>query len=114
MTWLLSHNLDHGKVDQLCQNMWKDLPQQDAVEIIRQESWGTQVLAYPVNKQKRAIYVFFALKATPEALHEVERRLRIQENVLRFLSVRCDQSSTDASPLAVDLKETEEQKEIVE
>ena len=52
------------------------------------QEWGLRDLAFLVAKQRRAFYVLFEYRATPAALAEVERNLRLADPVLRFVSVR--------------------------
>jgi len=52
------------------------------------QEWGLRDLAFLVAKQRRAFYVLFEYRATPAALAEVERNLRLTDAVLRFVSVR--------------------------
>lgn len=61
------------------------------------QEWGTRELAYPVEKQRRAIYVLFEYRLGADTLKELERNIKLMDPVLRFLSVRQDE---DAPPAA--------------
>lgn len=61
------------------------------------QEWGLRELAFAVAKQRRAFYLLFEFKATPEALHEIERNLRLMDVVLRFISVRQAENAPPAS-----------------
>ena len=52
------------------------------------ENWGKRRLAYEIKKQREGAYVVFELSAEPATVKEFERQLRLNENVLRFLSTR--------------------------
>ena len=52
------------------------------------QEWGLRDLAYLIAKQRRAFYVLFEYRATPAALLEVERNLKLMDSVLRLVSVR--------------------------
>jgi small subunit ribosomal protein S6 len=52
------------------------------------QEWGLRELAYPIAKQRRALYVLLEYRATPQALVEVERNLKLMDAVVRFISVR--------------------------
>ena len=52
------------------------------------QEWGLRDLAFLIAKQRRAFYVLFEYRASPAALAEVERNLRLTDAVLRFVSVR--------------------------
>jgi small subunit ribosomal protein S6 len=55
---------------------------------IRQvEEWGIRDLAYRLKKQRRGYFVRLEYDSQPQALKELERNLRLSEDILRFLSV---------------------------
>src|SRR5271168_1717371 len=55
------------------------------------EVWGKRRLAYRVGKFNDGIFVLMLIDATGAAVHEVERRLRVTEPVIKFLTVRTDE-----------------------
>ena len=56
------------------------------------EKWGKRRLAYKVDKYREGAYVLFQFTSGPEAVKELERRLRVSDVVLKFLTVRIDQT----------------------
>ena len=54
------------------------------------DEWGKKKLAYEIQKMSEGFYYFIHFEAEPECPEEVERRVRIMENVLRYLCVRQD------------------------
>lgn len=56
--------------------------------LIRQEDWGTQKLAYPIRKHRQGHYIYMKYVATPDVPGEVERNIRIEDDLIRFLTVR--------------------------
>ena len=54
------------------------------------EKWGKRKLAYKVDKYREGAYVLIQFTAGPEAVMEIERRLRVSDLVLKFLTVRID------------------------
>ena len=54
------------------------------------EDWGKKKLAYEIQHMKEGFYYFVQFEAAAEAPAEIERRVRIMENVLRYLVVRKD------------------------
>ncbi len=57
----------------------------------KSEVWGKRRLAYRVGKFNDGIFVLMMIEATGAAVHEVERRLRVTEPVIKFLTVRTDE-----------------------
>ena len=56
------------------------------------DDWGKKRLAYEVQKMKEAYYYFIQFDAEPTAPIEIENRVRIMDNVIRFLCVRQDEA----------------------
>ena len=54
------------------------------------EEWGKKKLAYEIQKMKEAYYYFVQFDAEATAPIEIENRVRIMENVVRYLCVRAD------------------------
>ncbi|MGA7294189.1 MAG: 30S ribosomal protein S6 [Terriglobales bacterium] len=57
----------------------------------KSEIWGKRRLAYKVGKFHDGIFVLMIIDATGAVIHEVERRLRVTEPVIKFLTVRMDE-----------------------
>ena len=57
----------------------------------KSEVWGKRRLAYKVGRFNDGIFVLMLVEATGAAVHEVERRLRVTEPVIKFLTVRTDE-----------------------
>jgi small subunit ribosomal protein S6 len=56
------------------------------------DKWGKRRLAYRVDKFREGNYVLFQFTSGPEAVKELERRLRVSDSVLKYLTVRIDQT----------------------
>jgi len=61
-------------------------------KIEKTEHWGTRKLAYRVAKHREGMYVYQQIRTTHgELITELERRLRVQDNVIKYLTVRLDE-----------------------
>ena len=56
------------------------------------DDWGKKRLAYEIQKMNEGFYYFIHFDAEPTAPAELERHVRIMDNVLRFLCVRADEA----------------------
>lgn len=65
------------------------------------ETWGKRRLAYPINDKLEGYYVQVLFKAPPELPREIERNMRINENVMRSLVVRIDEKKHSVKPRPV-------------
>lgn len=61
-------------------------------QITNIDEWGKKRLAYEVQHMKEAFYYFIQFDAEPTAPAEIENRIRIMENIVRFLCVRQDEA----------------------
>ncbi len=59
-------------------------------EVLDQDEWGNQRLAYPINKKRNGYYVNMYFKAPGEMIAKMERALEINDNILRYLTLRLD------------------------
>ena len=59
--------------------------------IVEIDTWGRRRLAYPINKQREGYYTIYKLSLPAAAPLVLERNLRLNENVLRFLITRDDE-----------------------
>ncbi len=79
------------EVDQLIEQM-KTIVTSAGGTIDKAEKWGKRRLAYRVDKYKEGSYVLFQFNSGPDAVKEFERRLRVSDSVIKFLTVRIDQT----------------------
>ena len=56
------------------------------------EKWGKRKLAYRVDKYREGAYVLFQFSSNPDTVKEFERRLRVADQVIKFLTVRIDET----------------------
>jgi small subunit ribosomal protein S6 len=59
-----------------------------AGELLHREDWGIRTLAYPVRKFAEGRYILVRIACPVECLKEIERRFKITESVIKFLSIR--------------------------
>src|SRR3954465_7277341 len=68
-------------------------------EVKKREYWGLRNLSYRMRKNRKGHYVLFNLDAPPAAVSELERNMGINEDVLRYLTIRVDE--LEEAPSAV-------------
>ena len=59
-------------------------------EITKADVWGMKKLAYPIQKKNEGYYVVVEFKANPDFPKELDRRLKISDNVIRHIIVNKD------------------------
>lgn len=73
--------------------------------LVKIDSWGMRVLAYPVAHQRKGIYLYWRFLGGSDMVAEIERNLRLSDRVMRFYTIRVDD---DVDPGARPSEVTEE------
>lgn len=74
-----------------------DLIKAQGGKVAKTEQWGLKTLAYRVKKHRKGYYTMFAMEANGTVVNEVERQMRISDDVIRFLTVRVEEISEEPS-----------------
>ena len=88
--FLARQDLSQSQVDSLAQEATKIVEANDG-KVVLTETWGLRTLAYKVQKNRKAHYVMLRLDAPTNVIAELERQTRINEDVIRFLTIRVDE-----------------------
>src|ERR1700747_2853629 len=83
-------------VDALATHL-KTIVEGEGGKIERQEYWGLRGVAYRIKKNRKGHYVLLNINAPSAAVIELERQLKINEDVLRYLTVKVDQFDVSSS-----------------
>ncbi|HUO12386.1 MAG TPA: 30S ribosomal protein S6 [Caulobacteraceae bacterium] len=77
----------------------KALLEANGGHIAKIEYWGLRNLSYRIKKNRKGHYSLLAIDAPSDAVKEMERQLSINEDVLRYLTLRVDQLDLELSPI---------------
>jgi small subunit ribosomal protein S6 len=94
--FIASPELSEEQVDELVKYFEGIIAEQGG-ELLKTDRWGRKKLAYDVRKFSEGNYTLFELKAGPKLIAELERRYRNHESVIKYLSVRVDETQKAAS-----------------
>ena len=72
-------------------DQYKGVIEQNGGKVDKTEMWGVKSLAYRIKKNRKAHFTMFNLDAPPAAVAEMERQMRINEDILRFMTIRVDE-----------------------
>jgi small subunit ribosomal protein S6 len=89
--FILKPDAPDEEVDQFVEQLRTQLTAAGAT-VDKIDKWGKRRLAYKVDKYREGNYVLFQFSAGPEAVKELERRLRVSDVVIKFLTVRIDET----------------------
>jgi small subunit ribosomal protein S6 len=96
--FIARQDISGTQVDQLADTCTQLIADQGG-EVKKREYWGLRNLAYRMNKNRKGHYVLFNIDAPAPAIAELERTMRINEDVLRYLTLRVDEHEEGPSPV---------------
>src|SRR5690349_12375640 len=88
--YLARQDLSPQQVEELS-NQLSAVVDQMGGKVAKSEYWGVKSLTYRIKKNRKAHMTLFNLEAPPAAINEIERQERLNEDVLRYLTIRVDE-----------------------
>ncbi len=88
---------------------FKTILTDQGANILKVDEWGARKLAYPVKKQTRGSYVLLVFEAAAAVIAEFERRLRLDEKIIKFQTILLPKGTdlAAAAPVAETYEEEE-------
>ena len=75
-------------------------------KVVKKENWGLRSLAYKIKKNKKGHYFMLNLDSEPPTIFEYERQMRINEDIIRFLTIKINE--IDHKPSLLNLNNDED------
>ena len=88
--------LGDKEIKKIIDNLTNVLKKNKAI-VVSTEFWGLRPLAYKIEKNKKGHYVMLQIEGDGESIKELERNMRIDENIIRYLSLKIDNISEKPS-----------------
>ena len=95
-TFIARQDLAPNKVSELA-DKYAAVIAENGGKVTKREDWGLRNLAYKIQKNRKGYYTMFNVDAPAKAIIELERLERIDENLLRFLTVKVDELEENPS-----------------
>ena len=89
MTYIVNAVLNDDQVKGVVQRVKKMIEDNEG-EILDMQEWGNRRLAYPIKKKRNGYYVNLYMNAPGSVLPKMERALEIDDDILRYLTLRMD------------------------
>lgn len=96
--FILRQDISSSDVDKITDDFSKIIKEHGS-SVIKTEYWGLRSLAYEIGNNKKGHYVLLGLEADLDTLKELERRMKLNENIIRFSTVAVDSISKEPSPI---------------
>jgi small subunit ribosomal protein S6 len=94
--FLARQDLSQAQVDALAASATEIVEANDG-KVTKTETWGLKNLAYKIDRNRKAHFVLLNIEGPGSVVAELERQTRINEDVIRYLTVRVDEHETGPS-----------------
>lgn len=71
---------------------FSDIIKENGAKVVRTEHWGLRNLAYRIKKNRKGHYVMMHIEGPHPAVAEMERNIRLNEDILRYMTVRLEKT----------------------
>ena len=96
--FLARQDLAQAQVDAIAENA-TNIIKDNGGKVVKTETWGLRSIAYRIAKNRKAHYVMLDIDAPAPALAELERQSNINEDIIRFLTIRVDEHESGPSAM---------------
>jgi len=87
LTLVFKTELEEGKRKALLDSISKKVSGTDG-KIVKEDLWGVRTLAYPIKRKTSGYYAHYEISADPKDIKDLDKTLRVEEDVLRYLLIR--------------------------
>lgn len=92
--FIARQDMTPAQVDELTTNLTKVITDGEG-QVVKTDNWGLRSLAYKIQKNKKGYYVQMDIDAPAPTMLEMERQIRLNEEVLRYMTIRVDEFDTE-------------------
>ena len=96
--FLARQDLAQAQVDALAQTA-TDIIESNGGRVVKTETWGLRSMAYRIQKNRKAHYVMLDIEAPAPVVAELERQTQINEDVIRYMTIRVDEHEQGPSAM---------------
>jgi len=92
--FIARQDLGASQVNELAQN-FSDVIKAQGGEVVKVDNWGLKNLAYRIKKNRKGHYVLLNIVAPAQAIQEYERLMRLNEDIIRYMTVKVDEFNSE-------------------
>lgn len=96
--YIINPETDADKIEKLNDAVGK-LIEKEGGTVVRMDDIGMRNLAYPIQKKREGHYVLFEVDGTGQEIMELERRMRVNDLIIRYITVRVDEDRKKADKI---------------
>jgi small subunit ribosomal protein S6 len=88
--FIIAPNVEEGDIDTLVTQL-SDIATNQGAQVTKTDRMGRRRLAYPIGKFNEGYYVVLTIEGTGAEIAELERRMRVSDAIIRYLTIRIDE-----------------------
>ncbi|SKA28666.1 30S ribosomal protein S6 [Consotaella salsifontis] len=96
--FLARQDISSQQVDQLVEQ-YRGVIEENGGSVGKVENWGLKTLTYRINKNRKAHYTLMNISAPAAAVQEMERQMRFNEDILRYMTIRVEEHEDGPSAM---------------
>lgn len=96
--FIIRQDISSADVDKITDDFTKIVKDNNG-EVVKTEYWGLRNLAYKINNNKKGHYVLLGIKADAAVINEMDRKMKLSENIIRFQNIKVQTISSEPSPI---------------
>lgn len=89
-TFIARQDLSNAQAESLIEH-FSGVLSENGGKVVDSEYWGLKTMAYKINKNRKGHYAYLKSDAPSAAVHEMERLMRIHEDIMRVLTIKVDE-----------------------
>lgn len=97
--YIVNPDTDAERIEKLNEAVGK-LIEKEGGTVVRMDDIGIRNLAYPIQKKNQGHYVLFEVDGTGQEIMELERRMRVNDMIMRYITVRVDEDRKKADKIS--------------
>ena len=105
---ILNPELEDGQIEEALKKA-ENYVTENGGEIATQQRWGRRRLAYEIAKQKKGYFALFRFTCPPGAIKEIERRYKLADAIIRFMTVKLTPEQAKQEIISPDTAEKEDE-----
>jgi small subunit ribosomal protein S6 len=96
--FIIRQDMSSSDVDKITDD-FVNIIKNEKGSIVKTEYWGLRNLAYEIDNNKKGHYVFLGFEGNGDVVNELQRKMKLSENIIRYMTQNVKSISSDASPI---------------
>lgn len=96
--YIARQDVSPAQVDLITEEL-QNIVKENGGKVEKAEYWGLRNLQYKIKKNRKGHYSLMQIDAPSDALVEMERQMKLKEDILRFMTIRVDEFDPEPSPV---------------